>query len=198
MAGSAPGARLWFVGSTGRRRIRRPRSHGAARPSSNVATPPYEWRSDTWDQGGKADAGIRATVGSSPLDGHRPPAPDLGACSSRERCPPRSGTTADRHRVVAAATPVGARRRIERVGKLRQAERDGAERCADGRQGRAHTRIVNPFQRAVMRCAGFESPYLHHPIPRSLCPSVPLSRGGTPFISTRPSLSVGRAPPLST
>lgn len=57
--------------------------------------------------------------------------------------------------------PAGGRRRIERVGKLRQAESDSAQRYADGRQGRLHAGIVNPFQQAVMRWGGFESPYLH-------------------------------------
>lgn len=63
--------------------------------------------------------------------------------------------------MVVIAPRVGGRRRIERVGKLRQAEGDGAEGCADGRQGCLYAGTIDVLQQAVIRWGGFESPYLH-------------------------------------
>ena len=108
-------------------------------------------------------------------DGDRPWALDLGAYSSGERCPPAKhhGRTATGSWLLRLGSGGTRRRRVERLGKLRQAEGDGPQRCADGRQRRLHAGIANRLQQAVMRCGGFESPYLHQPRPARRLPGLP-------------------------
>ena len=81
--------------------------------------------------------------------GCRPPALELEASAEGDSFP-CSRASAHPHGAIAAATAAGGRRRIERVGKLRQSQGDVAQRGADGRQGRLYAGIMNPLQQAVM------------------------------------------------
>ena len=60
-----------------------------------------------------------------------------------------SRASAHPHGAIAAATAAGRRRRIERVGKLRQSQGDVAQRGADGRQGRLYAGTVNWLHKAA-------------------------------------------------